>query len=696
MADRDRQTSHPSPRVENGGSDRGRRAGARVGAAAFGVALTLPLGLAGPADAMNVCACGGGGASPSPSDDPATTSPPEETVPAPTRPTPPPAVEEAEPPPPEPVYEPPPPDPKPSEHLALRPTDDGPPTSEPQPEPEPEPEPELEPEPTPDPRPTSGADQLVEELTSGESDPPPPRNMEELLLPRPERHADPEPTADREPEPEPEPSSSVDRLMDELENPQPQPRPARDLDELLLPRDAPRDAPPPPELPESDGVITADELPIAEETEPPPGPPPLPDDLPPGPTRDLARSLTDPTPQPEPSPYLSDLLLPGVDLGDRPPPEAAPREPSPVRLGTLPTPPPGQPGPGQSWTDVYLRSLTESSAPEQPVPTADLPDLSHLDPIEQDEAVLSPLMTPFFGETDREAARERLETDQLVRDGLLSPEDDPDPERDEFRASHAPPPPRAPVEDENGWDHAHDSVSGFTNELTFGLVDFGGNEDSGYYKGGRGASYIPWNPASAVKSLGTGVVKGTARLFGREAAEETGERAVREGTEEAGERVTREAGEELSETAARNADETIPAPRPSWQASELRVADDLAEQGYEAQRSFIGGQPARYGQKGSSRPDFVAPNPAGPGVRTVEVKNYVVGSAAGRSRLVRNIAAQSAKGERNLPAGSVQSFVMDIRGQTISRDQLADLVDAIVARSGGRLSVSDVSFIVGG
>ena len=103
--------------------------------------------------------------------------------------------------------------------------------------------------------------------------------------------------------------------------------------------------------------------------------------------------------------------------------------------------------------DHYLETLT-SPPPPEPKPIGDPPDLRDLDPIEQDEFILSPLSTPFYSEADRRAAQDRLENDELVVDGVLSPEDDRNPERNEFRMEHAEPdpPPPEPEPEPSGLD----------------------------------------------------------------------------------------------------------------------------------------------------------------------------------------------------------------------------------------------------
>ncbi len=149
--------------------------------------------------------------------------------------------------------------------------------------------------------------------------------------------------------------------------------------------------------------------------------------------------MTSPEPQPEPPRYLSDLLLPGVDLGTQPaPPPPQYAEPRPQK-------------PGESGLEYLLTSPLDKPRPE-PKPIGPAPDISELDPIAQDEFVAeNPMSQPFYTEAERAAARRRLSQDDLVVDELLSPADDRDPERNEFRTEHAdplPPPPEPEPEEE--------------------------------------------------------------------------------------------------------------------------------------------------------------------------------------------------------------------------------------------------------
>jgi hypothetical protein len=81
------------------------------------------------------------------------------------------------------------------------------------------------------------------------------------------------------------------------------------------------------------------------------------------------------------------------------------------------------------------------------------------------------------------------------------------------------------------------TASGFTKELSFGVVDLGGDKDSAAYKTGQVGSYVPWKPASARKSLGTGAVKVGVKAFGKEAVKEGAETAAKRNLDEAARRA---------------------------------------------------------------------------------------------------------------------------------------------------------------
>jgi hypothetical protein len=95
-----------------------------------------------------------------------------------------------------------------------------------------------------------------------------------------------------------------------------------------------------------------------------------------------------------------------------------------------------------------------------------------------------------------------------------------------------------------------------------------------------------------------------------------------------------------------------------------------------SQPSYKGEKPTYYGAKDSVRPDFELPEA---GV-VVEVKNYDL--SKGNAKLVENVVKQALKRAQELPAGTKQALVIDVRGQAISHSQLEQLFQQINAKSG--------------
>lgn len=115
------------------------------------------------------------------------------------------------------------------------------------------------------------------------------------------------------------------------------------------------------------------------------------------------------------------------------------------------------------------------------------------------------------------------------------------------------------------------------------------------------------------------------------------------------------------------------ASRPAWRQSELDAAADFPD--YDAQKSFINGEEVPYGTKGSVRPDDYM---AG---FSVDIKNYNVESASGRSNLVRNIEKQHSQRTGNLPDGTKQAVIIDVRGQNVSISALIALYNDIIQKT---------------
>jgi hypothetical protein len=96
----------------------------------------------------------------------------------------------------------------------------------------------------------------------------------------------------------------------------------------------------------------------------------------------------------------------------------------------------------------------------------------------------------------------------------------------------------------------------------------------------------------------------------------------------------------------------------------------------QSQQSFKGEKPVPYGTKGSTRPDSFLPDVS----ISVEVKNYDL--SKGNSKLVNNVVKQAIKRARELPPGTKQALVVDVRGQKISDAQLSQLFRDINRKSG--------------
>lgn len=119
--------------------------------------------------------------------------------------------------------------------------------------------------------------------------------------------------------------------------------------------------------------------------------------------------------------------------------------------------------------------------------------------------------------------------------------------------------------------------------------------------------------------------------------------------------------------------------RPSWRQSELDAAKDFPE--YLEQKSFLKGEEVPYGTKGSVRPDLYKDG------FSIDVKNYKVETASGRSNSARNIEKQYYQRIDNLPAGTKQSVLIDIRGQNVSQNNLNALYNDIMERTNNGIKV---------
>ena len=125
--------------------------------------------------------------------------------------------------------------------------------------------------------------------------------------------------------------------------------------------------------------------------------------------------------------------------------------------------------------------------------------------------------------------------------------------------------------------------------------------------------------------------------------------------------------------------------RPTWRQSEVDVGNDLGPN-YNAQQSYLNGQPVSQGTAGSVRPDFVSND----GTTSVEVKNYNVGTNS--NGLINNVSGQAVTRASNLPAGMDQQVIVDVRGQSVSPAQENTIIQGIVQKSNGAISPTAITF----
>lgn len=102
---------------------------------------------------------------------------------------------------------------------------------------------------------------------------------------------------------------------------------------------------------------------------------------------------------------------------------------------------------------------------------------------------------------------------------------------------------------------------------------------------------------------------------------------------------------------------------------------------YNQQVSFLNGKEVPYGTKGSSRPDFYRNG------TSIEVKNYAVLTESGKKSLVQNISKQVRQRVVNLPAGTKQVIIIDVRGQTISHSALKQLRNSILEKCSIKVTI---------
>lgn len=118
---------------------------------------------------------------------------------------------------------------------------------------------------------------------------------------------------------------------------------------------------------------------------------------------------------------------------------------------------------------------------------------------------------------------------------------------------------------------------------------------------------------------------------------------------------------------------TIPLPR----ESELTVLERT--QNSSEQLSYLDGIEVPSNTPGATRPDVVVKNANG-SVNAIEVKNYNLAQSSNRNHLLNELERQITSRASNLPTGSTQEIVLDVRGRGFSEELLNTTITAIQNR----------------
>jgi filamentous hemagglutinin len=125
--------------------------------------------------------------------------------------------------------------------------------------------------------------------------------------------------------------------------------------------------------------------------------------------------------------------------------------------------------------------------------------------------------------------------------------------------------------------------------------------------------------------------------------------------------------------------------RPTPQESERQIERDF---GWQRQQSYKDRLDANYGEKGSVRPDLTNPTED----IQLDVKNYDLTNPRNRFNLYNDIEEQAAKRAANLPSGSFQGIILDIRGQNVDPAVLQRIPINIETRAGGIIPRTSVVY----
>ena len=99
--------------------------------------------------------------------------------------------------------------------------------------------------------------------------------------------------------------------------------------------------------------------------------------------------------------------------------------------------------------------------------------------------------------------------------------------------------------------------------------------------------------------------------------------------------------------------------------------------GGEEQKSYKGGKEVPYGTPGSTRPDLVVTDEESGTFTAIEVKNYDVSSNERVAALCKEVRRQVGDRCDNMPEGTKQVIVLDVRGQNLTEEQKEELKQKI-------------------
>lgn len=122
--------------------------------------------------------------------------------------------------------------------------------------------------------------------------------------------------------------------------------------------------------------------------------------------------------------------------------------------------------------------------------------------------------------------------------------------------------------------------------------------------------------------------------------------------------------------------------------SELTVLDRT--KGAKEQLAYKDGKQVAYNAKDATRPDVVVQNADGT-INAIEVKNYNFAQSSNKSTMLSELERQVTSRVQNLPAGSTQEIVLDVRGRNYSKELINNTIAEIKNRLSGVYSDIPVS-----